>query len=173
MHLEFGCRLSPLSMGKIHPGYLREMQLTKIRKRLDQLKKAGRIDAVVMAGDFNDVGEYCIEGTGGLVDKFTAETGFVNHGTVHGFEKLDTCANKMKMSLRIDHILSSPEIGSTDFYVPDEHDTSWFGWPFRGGISLNWNRDWFWGNTGSVNIYNIIDKYGSDHLPMIANLYVK
>jgi len=177
VHLEYGCRLTSPTSIKAHPGKLRELQYEKLKAHLDMLRDDGKVDEVVMAGDFNNVSEFG-NGAGSLLKKIEEDSGYVDHANANyhhkSFTHLDTCANAMKTSLRIDHILSSGGLESTSFYVPDEHTNSWWGWPlFKGVVSTNPLRGWFSGlDKGGVDIHKIITKWGSDHLPMTATLRI-
>jgi len=172
VHLEYGCRLSPLSIGWDHPGYRRRIQMHKIHKRLKEMmisQGEDRCDEVVIGGDFNDVSEFGTD-HGGLKDIMTSEMRYINHVDVHGLQHLDTCANISRYSARLDHIFSTKGMESSMAYVPDEHYEHIWGWPFFGGVSNNWDRPF---GSGAVNIYQMIDKYGSDHLPVVVKLHLK
>jgi len=138
-------------------GGIRKMQLNKIKRYLKLQQQEGKIDYVMLAGDFNDI-------TGSLLREQKGE--FVNHGDQWGLQKVDTCSNGF-FSLRIDHMISSPQIKSTSMKIPYENEG--FGCGIFGG-SRNGDQSWF---CGSISRTKIIEKYGSDHLPMMATFHVE
>jgi len=125
----------------------------------EKVKPKSEIDYVMYAGDFNDV-------TGSLLAE-QKELGFRNHGVDHGLEHVDTCANG-QFSLRIDHVISSPEIKSVKFDTPNENEEK-FGFKLLWGSLNSGAKSWF---TGMINREKIIEKYGSDHLPITSTFHV-
>merc|ERR1711964_255887 len=138
-------------------GGIRKMQLNKIKRYLAQQQKEGKIDYIMLAGDFNDI-------TGSLLREQRNE--FVNHGDLWGLQHVDTCANGW-FSLRIDHIISSKQVKSTHMETPYENE----GWGLGVlGGSRNRHQSLL---RGAIDRGKIIAKYGSDHLPVTGTFHVE
>merc|ERR1711964_24285 len=162
-------------------GATREKQLIKIKAHLNQMKKEKKVDYIMMAGDFNDV-------SGRLLRN--EQKTFINHGDIWSLQHVDTCANGY-FSLRLDHVISSPELVSTHMWQPYENEGTGFGALYGsvGAYSRYWagaynklvqssshidpkftvGNHWF---RGCVDRKKIIAKYGSDHLPMTISFHV-
>merc|ERR1711964_878027 len=138
-------------------GGIRQTQFNKIKRYLKQQQKEGKIDYIMLAGDFNDI-------TGSLLREQRDE--FVNHGDTWDLQHVDTCSNGW-FSFHIDHIISSPQIKSTHMHIPYENEG--FGFSLLGG-SCNRNQSWF---RGCISRTKIIEKYGSDHLPVVGTFHIE
>jgi len=138
-------------------GGARKVQFDKIKRWVLQEKKRGRFDHILVAGDFNDV-------TGALMKE--NKSLFRNHGNDHNLQHIDTCANGFS-SLRLDYVLSDPELISLKATCPNENPEGFGFFMFGpiGGSPFNWDRPWF---SAMVSHKDIVAKYGSDHLPVTS-----
>jgi len=150
-------------IGNVHLTYsnggIRKRQLNRIKGYLKRQINENSIDYIMLAGDFNDI-------TGSLLRKQRSE--FVNHGDQWKLQHVDTCANGW-FSLRIDHIISSPQVKSTHMEIPYENEGFGFG-VFGGSLSLSNDLSRF---SGCISRAKIIEKYGSDHLPVVGTFHVE
>merc|ERR1711964_81958 len=126
VHLWYGSNIGEVSGASAH---IRKRQLNKIKRYLKRQIKRHNIDYIMLAGDFNDF-------AGSLLREQKKK--FVNHGDQWKLQHVDTCANGC-FSLRIDHIISSPQVKSTRMEIPYENEGSGFG--VLGG-SINGDQSW-------------------------------